>query len=127
MTKHLLALAVVTTAFGLPQSAAAQLVVVEWDAGGQFTKETSVPAGKFTEVCEKLVKGSTVAWSFEAGAKLDFNIHYHEGKKIHFPARKNQMTKANGTLNVKFDHDYCWMWSSKATTETALKLALKRS
>ena len=34
-----------------------------------------------------------MAWSFEAPAPLDFNIHYHEGKKVRFPAEKSQVTK----------------------------------
>jgi hypothetical protein len=127
MTRHLLTLALAALATSLSGPAGAQLVPVEWDTGGQFVKEMPVPAGKFVEVCEKLSKGTTVEWTFDATAPLDFNVHYHEGKKVLFPAKQDQAAKGSGKLAVKLDQDYCWMWSSKAATDTTLKLVLKRS
>ena len=40
---------------------------------------------------------------------MDFNVHYHEGKDVRFPAKRAQVSKADGTLDVSVDQDYCWM------------------
>jgi hypothetical protein len=104
----------------------AQLVPVEWDAAGRFSKDIPVPAGKFVEVCEKLPKGARVLWSFDAAAALSFNIHYHEGKDVRFPARKDQATQESGTLAAELDQDYCWMWTNKTSAAVTLKLQLQR-
>lgn len=108
------------------QPTLAQLVPAEWDAAGHFNKQLPVQPGKFVEVCDKLPKGATVAWSFEAGTPLDFNIHFHEGKKVLFPARKNQVTKEAGTLVTKLEQDYCWMWTNKSTGEATLRFTLTK-
>lgn len=110
----------------LSEPVAAQLVPVEWDAQGQFSKEVAVAPGKFVEVCEKLPKGSRVAWSFDSAAPMDFNIHYHEGKKVKFPAKKAQVAKDAGTLVTRLEQDYCWMWVNKTAAEALLRLALAK-
>lgn len=112
--------------FALSEQAAAQLVPVEWDATGKFSKELPIQPGKFVEVCEKLPKGAKVAWSFDAAARVDFNIHYHEGRKVRFPVKKDQIAKGAGTLVAKVDHDYCWMWKNKATGEATLRFKLAK-
>lgn len=124
MHKTILSLAVVLMAVSEP--VAAQLVPAEWDTAGQFSKELPIAPGKFVEVCEKLPKGARVAWTFEAAAPLDFNIHFHEGKKVRFPAKKDGVAKDQGTLVTALAQDYCWMWTNKAPVETTLRLALTR-
>jgi hypothetical protein len=99
---------------------------IEWDSTGQFTRELAIPPGKFVEACEKLPKGAKVAWSFEALAPLDFNIHYHEGKEVRFPAKKGQVTKDEGTLATTLEQDYCWMWTNKAAAEATMRLRLAK-
>lgn len=126
MNKQLTIIAIAAATAGLSAPAFAQLVPVEWDATGQFAKEIPVPAGKFVEVCEKLSKGTKVNWSFDTSTPMNFNIHYHEGKEVRYPAKKDQVAKDSGTLAVDLDQDYCWMWSNKATTQASLKLVLKR-
>ena len=126
MHKPMIALAVALAALSEP--AAAELVPVEWDSAGQFSKDLPVAPGKFVEVCEKLPKAAKVDWSFSAAAPLDFNIHFHEGKKVRFPARKDQVAKDAGTLVTKVSQDYCWMWTNKAAVDVALSIKLaKRS
>lgn len=105
---------------------AADLVSIEWSPTGTFERELTVPVGKFAEVCGKLTAKSAVEWNFEADTSMDFNIHYHEGKKVEFPAKLNGVSKGNGTLNVGAPQDYCWMWANKAGKDARLRLALKR-
>jgi len=104
----------------------AQLVPVTWDASGQFAHKTSIAAGKFIEVCEKLPQGSRVTWSFRSSAPLDFNIHYHEGKEVKFPAKQDASSGAKGRLDASVEQDYCWMWTNKLKQATTLDLTLKR-
>ena len=104
-----------------------ELVSIEWSPSGTFAHEAAIPPGKFVEVCGKLPARTQVAWQFDAGAPLNFNIHFHEGKKVRFPAKRDQVARSGGTLNAKVDQDYCWMWTNEAPTATTLKLNLKRA
>jgi hypothetical protein len=107
-------------------AAAADLVELEWSADGSFSKEMTVPAGKFVEACGKLPAKTKVAWSFESGGPTDFNIHFHEGKKVRFPAKKSAVSKADGTLDAKVEQDYCWMWTNKGSVDASLQFKLTR-
>lgn len=113
-------------ALAVSEFSAAEMVPVSWDAQGNFAQEVRIAPGKFVEACEKLPQGAKVRWQFEAKAPLDFNIHYHEGKEVRFPARQDGATAAEGVLEAKVAHDYCWMWSNKGRGESTLKLHLKR-
>ena len=117
-------LLVAATVLVLCDSAAAQVVPVQWDAAGQFSKELPIAPGKFVEACEKLPKGAKVTWSFEATSSIDFNIHYHEGKQVRFPAQRTQVAKDEGTLTTSLAQDYCWMWTNKNAAETRLSFKL---
>lgn len=104
----------------------AQLVEVNWDAGGHFERQASVAPGKFLEVCDKLKPGTQVQWKFKGSAPTNFNIHYHEGKDVHFPAKEDGSSSSNGTLNVSSEQAYCWMWSNKGQAEVQLSLELHK-
>jgi hypothetical protein len=108
----------------LAQLSAAEMVPVQWDAAGRFGRELPVPPGKFVEVCEKLPEGDSVGWSFEAGGPLDFNIHFHEGKEVRFPARKAQVARGEGRLTAARKQDYCWMWTNKGAVPLTLRFQL---
>jgi hypothetical protein len=118
-----LALVVATASFS---AAAPDLVALEWSADGTFAKEMTVPAGKFVEACGKLPAKAKVTWTFEAAGPTDFNIHFHEGKKVRFPAKKSAVSQADGTLDAQVEQDYCWMWTNKASTDTSLRFKLTR-
>jgi hypothetical protein len=122
--KPLLAAIVAALAFGGP--ALAEPVSVQWDADGQFVRDFSIGPGKFVEACEKLPRGAKVTWRFESRSPVDFNVHYHEGKVVQYPVRQDQVAASEGTLDAKLEHDYCWMWTNKGTTASALNVRLKR-
>lgn len=105
---------------------AAELVPLEWSADNSFARELPVPAGKFVEACGKLPASAKVEWRFEAGGPLDFNVHFHEGSKVHFPVRQNQVARSSGTLDAKVAQDYCWMWTNTGTAEASLRFHLAR-
>lgn len=107
-------------------AARAELVEIEWSAAGQFTHQSSVLAGKFLEVCGKLPAGVKVQWDFEAGAPIDFNVHFHVGKDVIFPTKLLTVARGNDTLVAKIEQDYCWMWTNKSAAPATLVLHLQR-
>ncbi len=106
--------------------AQAEIAEIRWDDQGHATQTFQVAPGKFAEYCGKLSKGQTVRWSFEAPAALDFNIHYHVGKDVEYPARTKGVAAQQGELKVALDQDYCWMWSNKGGAAVKLSVQLAR-
>ena len=104
----------------------AELVEIVWSHGGTFTQQKHVAAGKFVEVCGKLPAGLKVAWSFEASGPIDFNIHFHMGKEVIFPAKMSQVARGQDALQVTVEQDYCWMWTNKASGAVVLNASFQR-
>lgn len=107
-------------------AAAAEVVDIDWSRSGRFERSLSVPSGKFAEVCGKLAQGTRVRWAFDADRPLEFNIHYHVGKDVVYPAKRDAVVKTSGELAVPLDQDYCWMWTNKSEGEAKLGLTLSR-
>jgi hypothetical protein len=57
---------------------------------------------------------------------LNFNIHYHEGKDVRYPERREALASASGQLRVALDQDYCWMWTNKGAEAVRLTVELRR-
>ena len=122
---HLRRLAVLVAAV-IAIDVRAELVEIAWDKAGRFETTVSVAPGKFAEVCGQLDRGQSVAWSFKADRPMNFNIHYHEGKQVVFPAKQDAAVDAQGKLDVSLSQDYCWMWTNKANAPIRLQLLLQK-
>ena len=107
-------------------AARADIIDIAWNEQGRFERRVSVAPGKFAEVCGKLSRADSVAWRFEASGPLNFNIHYHEGKDVRYPERRDALADASGRLQVVLDQDYCWMWTNKSGQAVDLNLLLTR-
>jgi hypothetical protein len=107
-------------------SAPAEVVDIHWSADGRFSHRGSVAAGKMIEVCGKLPAGTKVRWDFHAEMPVDFNVHYHIGKEVVFPAKLSAATTGSDTLETKVQQDYCWMWSNASTAPVPLTVELSR-
>lgn len=107
-------------------SAQAQLIEIRWSDAGAFAHQGPIAAGKFVEICGKLSAGSQVQWDYEAGAPVDFNVHYHLGKDVVYPSQQSAALRGKDVLAVKIDQDYCWMWTNKSARATTLALRLHR-
>ncbi len=118
--------AVLALALTLAAPVRAEIVELAWDAQGRMQLQRPVAPGKFLEVCGPLTAGQRVAWSFDAAAPLDFNVHYHVGKDVVYPAKLAQSASAADTLVAAIPQDYCWMWTNRGTAAVALKLTLQR-
>lgn len=105
----------------------AELAEIAWESGGAYARTFEVPPGQFAEACGKLAKGDAVRWSWEAGANMSFNIHYHEGDKVEYPVKRPGIPQAQGTLDVTRDQDYCWMWTNKTGLPLSLRVQLART
>ena len=106
--------------------ARADIVDIAWGAEGRFEHRFEIAPGKFAELCGKLDKGQSVRWSFESAAPLDFNIHYHVGKDVVYPAQMRQVSKAGERLTVTLAQDYCWMWTNKTAASATVSVQLQR-
>lgn len=118
------ALLAVLAALAAP--AAAEIIDLSWNAQGRFERSVTVLPGKFSEVCGPLRAGDTVTWRFEAAQPLNFNIHYHEGKDIRYPERRDGLAQGEGELRVQLRQDYCWMWTNKSAQPVPLQMRLTR-
>ena len=104
----------------------ASVVDVAWDETGRFETLLSVAPGKFAEVCGRLTQGQSVAWSFAGDKPTNFNIHYHEGKQVVYPAQQDGVSQVEGLLKISLGQDYCWMWTNKGASPASVRLTLKR-
>ena len=107
-------------------TAQAEVVDIAWDASGRFERVLDLAPAKFAEVCGRLTKGQSIAWSFKSGQPLSFNVHYHEGKNVVFPVKKDRTAELDGELEVSVDQDYCWMWENPGGAGTTFTLVLRR-
>ena len=110
----------------LGTGARAEALDIRWSGDGRYTHQGSVAAGKFVEVCGKLQAGLKVQWEFDASAPVDFNVHYHLGKEVVFPAKLTAVTTAKDLLETKVEQDYCWMWTNKSAAPATLSVKLQR-
>ena len=101
-------------------------VEILWNQAGRFQHEGNIKAGGILEVCGKLPAALSVDWSFESAAALESNIHYHEGKKVIFPAKHAAATAVKDSLTTKLAQEYCWMWSNRTPQAVQIKLELAK-
>ena len=111
---------------GAPFLATAEIADLQWDTAGRAERTFDVAPAKFVELCGKLPAGAKVRWQFEAAAPLNFNVHYHVGKEVRYPARADQVRMSSGELHAAIEQDYCWMWTNKTPSPVALSVKLSR-
>ena len=107
-------------------AANAQLVDIVWSEQGRFEQQHSIAPGKALELCGRLPKGLEVRWSFEASGPTEFNIHYHQGEKVVYRAKRIKVSRARDRLHASLEQDYCWMWHNKSPHALTLRAALAR-
>jgi hypothetical protein len=110
----------------MASQARAELVDIRFNEQGRFEHSTSVAPGKSIEICSKLTKGQMLPWSFKSDQPMQFNIHYHEDKKVEFPAKLQSATSADARLEVPVDQHYCWMWANKGSSEAKLSFSVQK-
>jgi hypothetical protein len=107
--------------------ALASLVELKMDEAGRFQHQADIKAGGILEVCGKLTAGQKIDWQFSSPNALDFNIHFHEGKKVSLPVKQKARKESAGQFAVIKDQDYCWMWSNKSKSIANVSLQLSHA
>jgi hypothetical protein len=78
---------------------------------GSFAVE--VPARGFEEHCVNLRSGESVRYRYRASAPVDFNIHFHRGKDVHYPVRATASRAEDATFTAPETDGYCLMWEHR--------------
>ena len=107
-------------------SARAELVEIQWRESGQFDYRAPIAARKFVEICGALNKDQRIAWSLKAEQPVNFNIHFHVGEEVTYPAKVEGADSASGQLKPASQQDYCWMWSNKTEQPVDLMVTLQK-
>ena len=118
--------AVAAAAFWTVLAARAEVVDIVWGHEGRFARSLNIAPGEFVELCGLLEAGASLQWRFEADPPLDFNIHFHLGKDVRYPARADQARQADGTLAAHAAEEYCWMCSNNAAAAARVQVDLER-
>jgi hypothetical protein len=118
---------VLLTCIAVSSQATASLVELKWDEQGRFQHKTEIKAGGILEVCGKLSAGLKVDWQYKSPQALDFNIHFHEGKKVTLPVKYQARKEVAEQFEVKLTQDYCWMWSNKSKQVATVEIQLSRA
>jgi hypothetical protein len=111
----------------LTSAANANVVGIDWNEQGRYTNVAVIEPAGFLEVCGPLQQGQVIDWTFQSTTALDFNIHYHEGDEVVYPARQKGTTELAAQLVIPLDQTYCWMWSNLADGPATINLELKQA
>ena len=118
---------IVAAAFvAAPAIASAKIVDLSFTSEGRFEHAEPIAAGKFLEVCGKFEAGQRLDWSFEVGAPVDFNIHYHVGDKVEFPEKRSAIGSLGGVFVAPVTQHFCWMWKNTGTTEVKVSAIFRK-
>ena len=85
---------------------------------GDLQVKVSLEAKKVHEECARLEPGESRKYHWKSDAPVDFNIHYHRGKDVFFPVKRDSMRGDGGTFTATSGEDYCWMWTAKDKAAT---------
>jgi hypothetical protein len=75
---------------------------------------------EFREFCLEMSARDEIEYDFQSDRPVQFNIHYHEGIKIHYPVQLNGITVRADKFVAEVDQFYCLMWTNESITSTSL-------
>lgn len=86
-----------------------------------------VPSRGFEEHCGRLEAGEQIRYHYRSSAEVDFNIHYHRGKDVHYPVRELASRSADASFTAPDSDDYCLMWERKGDSAARVEGSVKRA
>jgi hypothetical protein len=89
--------------------------------------EVSLASGGFEELCFELGVGESMRYSFDAGAPLDFNLHWHHGNDVRFPVRIDAVARLGGVFRAPEKQAYCLMWTNRGRGGVSLRARIDRA
>ena len=75
------------------------------------------------EICPEMDEGQTLDFEFESNHDVEFNLHYHEGEKVNYPIKPQQLSSLDKAFKAPIKQTYCLMW--KGLSEEASKIKVK--
>lgn len=75
--------------------------------------EKEIAPGKAHEECMKLEPPQKLQYAFDCKSPVDFNVHYHLGKEVFLPVKKDQSMREKGEFAPTSRQDFCMMWRNK--------------
>jgi len=82
-------------------------------------------SGAIHESCFPAKKPQKIGYQFQASNSVDFNIHYHHGKKVSYPIKRNHIKSSNGIFKPKSGQFYCMMWKNNNKESVKLTFSAK--
>jgi len=76
--------------------------------------ENNLAPGEVHEECMTLQTTQAITYSYNANFPLSFNIHYHIGKDVFFPVKKDNSKLHKDIFKPSIKQDYCLMWTNTA-------------
>ena len=61
-----------------------------------------------------------LVYSFKSSSDMKFNLHYHVGKEVVFPIKKDKISEHKGNFKPTSKQDYCLMWSNNSKSEATV-------
>jgi len=75
---------------------------------------------EFREFCLEMAAQDKIQYDFQSDRPVEFNVHYHDGIKIHYPVQLKGVTVHAGTFVAEVDQFYCLMWTNRNLTRASL-------
>lgn len=72
----------------------------------------NIPPGKVHEECMELGAPKKLTYSFKSKSPLNFNIHYHAGKDVFYPVKRDEVAGIQEEFRPTSKQEYCLMWSN---------------
>ena len=69
-------------------------------------------AGQAHEVCMNISSKEDLYYKFSSTQPVEFDIHYHIEKKIHYPVRIQKYKSSKKIFSPKKTRSYCMLWSN---------------
>jgi len=88
--------------------------------------EWKLAPGAFEELCFELDAGRSMRYAFDAGAPLEFNLHWHRGSAIVFPIKRAAVDRRAGVFRSETREAYCLMWTNRGRAPVALRARIDR-
>ena len=100
-------------------------LVLAGHAYSQPAKPIIIKPGKVFEKCMSLTPPQKIAYSFESGAKLNFNLNYRKGEQVYFPVKLDRTNGESGLYEAKARENYCLVWENKTSADVELTYSAK--
>lgn len=89
------------------------------DVGTSINDTVIIKPSRSFEDCMEVLPGQIINYSFNASNFVNFNIHYHAEKELHYPVLKKGVMTGKGSLDIQ-ELDYytteqeffCVMWDN---------------